>query len=73
VVLTVHPVADAALSRASELAADEYAASVGSGSDLASALGGFPRSPKALFGGLRASHPSVDIRIARLTGTSPRP
>ena len=73
VVLTVHPVADAALSRASELAADRYAVGVGSGPDLASALGGLPRSPSASCGGLRASHPSVDVRIARLTGTSPRP
>ena len=69
-VLTVHPVADAALSRTSELAADKYAASVGSGPDLASALAVLPRSPRASFGGLRARHPSADVRIARLTGTT---
>jgi STE24 endopeptidase len=69
-VLTLHPVADAALSRASELAADEYVANVGSGPDLASALAVVPRSPRASSGGLRTSHPSVDVRIARLTGTS---
>jgi STE24 endopeptidase len=71
VVLTVHPVADAALSRASELAADKYAASVGSGSDLASALAVLPRTPRVWFGGPRASHPSADVRIARLTTTTP--
>ena len=69
-VLTLHPVADAALSRASELAADKYAASVGSGPDLASALAVVPRSPTASSDGLRTSHPSVDVRIARLTDTT---
>jgi Zn-dependent protease with chaperone function len=63
-VLTLHPVADAALSRASELAADKYAANVGSGPDLASALAVGPRSPTASSGGLRTSQPSVDVRIA---------
>ena len=69
-VLTVHPVADAAVSRASELAADKYAASVGSGPDLASALGILPRPPRASLGGLHASHPPADVRIARLTGAT---
>ncbi len=70
VVLTVHPIADAALSRASERAADKYTVGVGSGPDLASALGGLPRSSSASLGGLRASHPPIDARIARLTGTT---
>lgn len=70
-VLTLHPVADAALSRASELAADKYAANVGCGPDLASALAVVPRSPTASSDGLRTSHPSIDIRIARLTDTTP--
>jgi Zn-dependent protease with chaperone function len=69
-VLTVHPVADAALSRASELAADKYAANVGSGPDLASALAVVPRSPRPSSDGLRTSHPPVDVRIARLTDTT---
>jgi STE24 endopeptidase len=70
VALTACPVADAALSRASELAADEYAAGVGSGTDLASALGCFQSSPSVWFRGVRASHPPIDLRIARLTDTS---
>jgi hypothetical protein len=70
VALTVHPVADAAFSRASELAANKYAASVDSGPDLASALSGFPRSPSASLGGLLARHPPVDARIAPLTDTT---
>jgi hypothetical protein len=68
VVLTVHPVAAAALSQAGELAADKYAAGVGSGPDLASALAALSRSPSASLSGLRARHPPVDARIARLTG-----
>jgi len=71
-VLTLHPVADAALSRASELAADNYAANVGSGPDLASALAVIPPPPRPSSGGLRTSHPPIDVRIARLTGTSSR-
>jgi Zn-dependent protease with chaperone function len=73
VLLSVLPVADAALSRASELAADKYAVSVGSGSDLASALAIVPRSPRAASGSLCGSHPSVEVRIACLTGMSPMP
>jgi Zn-dependent protease with chaperone function len=69
-VLTFAPVADAALNRASELAADKYAANAGSGADLASALAVSPRSPTASSDGLRTSHPSVDVRIARLTDTT---
>jgi hypothetical protein len=64
VVLTVHPVADAALSRASEPAVDKYAASVGSSSDLISALGVLPRSRSYDTGQLHGTTPTLKSTLA---------
>lgn len=64
------PVADAAMSRAAERAADRFAASVGAGADLASALVAMgANSPAASRWGLRLldGHPSTTSRIEALT------
>ncbi|CAN5277575.1 M48 family metalloprotease [soil metagenome] len=68
----VHPVIDAALARASEHAADRYAAQLGAGPDLAAALqviAGCGHVP--LWGRLRASHPSPRARLRRVANDTP--
>ena len=66
VVLTVHPVADGALSRASELAADKYAVSVGSSLDLISALGVRPCSWSYDTGQLHGTTAHVEVHSCSL-------
>ncbi|MGI8614530.1 MAG: M48 family metalloprotease, partial [Nocardioidaceae bacterium] len=67
----VHPVADAALRRSTELAADGYVLRLGAGTYLAAALqvmaSGGHLNP---YGRLRSTHPSTMARRRRLTGSS---
>ncbi|MGI8693568.1 MAG: M48 family metalloprotease [Geodermatophilaceae bacterium] len=66
-----HPLADAAVSRAGEHAADRYASQLGAGADLAAALqvlNGCDRV--SLSGRLRAGHPTMQARLHRLYGPS---
>lgn len=63
----VQPFADAAVSRASERAADRYAAQVGAGPDLAAALHVF-RCGDDATARWRASHPPLERRLQALTG-----
>jgi len=63
----VQPLADAAVSRASERAADRYAAHLGAGRDLAAALHVFHCGDDATAR-WRASHPPLDRRLQALTG-----
>ena len=67
IVAVVQPVCDAAVSRASERAADRYTVSHGGGHDLARVLHTFPSS--APTGRWRSSHPDPARRIADLTLT----
>ena len=67
VVAVVQPVCDAAVSRASERAADRYTVSHGGGHDLARVLHTFPSSTPT--GRLRSSHPDPARRMADLTMT----
>ena len=69
VVAVVQPMCDAAVSRASERAADRYTVSHGSGYDLARVLRAFPSSTPT--GRWRSSHPDPARRTADLT-TAPR-
>jgi STE24 endopeptidase len=68
VLLIVQPLADAALSRAGERAADAYAAACGLGPDLGAALQSFDGDPGA--GGPWASHPLRERRIRDLAATA---
>jgi Zn-dependent protease with chaperone function len=62
----VQPFAEAAVSRASERAADRYAAQVGAGPDLAAALHVFHSGDATAR--WRASHPPLERRLQALTG-----
>ena len=63
----VHPVADAAVSRAGEHAADRYAHRLGAGADLAAALQLLAaRSQVSVWGRVRAGHRSPQARGRRL-------
>ena len=64
-VVVVQPVCDAAVSRASERAADRYTVSHGGGHDLARVLHTFPSSTPT--GRWRSSHPDPARRMADLT------
>lgn len=66
VLLIVQPLADAALSRAGERAADAYAVACGLGPDLAGALQVFERSSEGERRTAWASHPPRDRRIRDL-------
>ncbi len=65
----VCPLADAALSRSSEYAADRYAADRGAGSQLAVALRAVERRPgrRGWVAGALATHPGTDRRVEALT------
>ena len=65
VVAVVQPVCEAAVSRASERAADRYTMNHGGGHDLARVLHTVPSSTPT--GRLRSSHPDPARRIADLT------
>jgi STE24 endopeptidase len=68
VIVAVEPLAQAAISRASERAADDFTAQLGSGPDLATALQRGPvthRTPPWL-----ATHPRLADRLDRLQGTT---
>ena len=72
VVAFLCPVADAALSRRHEFAADRYANSAGVGPELASALQPFDGSHlswSGLASRLLAQHPTTQRRIAALART----
>jgi Zn-dependent protease with chaperone function len=67
-IVAVEPLAQAAISRASERAADDYTAQLGSGPDLAAALQGghvTDRTKRRL-----ATHPRLADRLDRLQGTA---
>ncbi len=64
----VHPLADAAICRASERAADEHTVSLGTGTDLAAALENFPTGD--VPSRWRASHPSLASRLEHLAASS---
>jgi Zn-dependent protease with chaperone function len=64
----VQPLADAAVCRASERAADEYTVNLGTGPDLAQALENFHSGDAR--GRWRASHPSLASRLERLVASS---
>ncbi|HYS36250.1 MAG TPA: M48 family metalloprotease, partial [Pseudonocardiaceae bacterium] len=70
-VVGVQPLADAAISRASERAADGHTARLGSGPDLAAALQQFLTDEPA--GRWLATHPKLTDRLAHLAGGAPRP
>jgi Zn-dependent protease with chaperone function len=70
-VVGAQPLADAAVSRASERAADEHTARLGSGPDLAAALQQFLTDEPA--GRWLATHPKLTDRLAHLAGEAPRP
>ena len=61
----VQPLADAAVSRASERAADTYTVDRGSGTDLANALTTFATGDTTSR--WRASHPHLTSRVEQLT------
>jgi STE24 endopeptidase len=65
-VLAVHPLADAALTRAGERAADAYAIECGAGPDLAAALDRLTSSAGGAGGGWRDTHPARTERITAL-------
>jgi len=70
IALLATPLLDAALSRATEWAADRYAAEVGVGSDLAAALLAINDSRRPWRGwgrGLLDSHPNLASRVQALT------
>lgn len=67
VVVGVMPLIDAATSRDAELAADDYAARVGSAEHLAAVLGRIEAVSGTGVARLYAHHPSVALRVARLT------
>jgi Zn-dependent protease with chaperone function len=68
----VTPVLDAAFTRASEHAADAYAAGLGVGPDLAVALQYLsPCRPGTLLGRARHTHPATDARQRRLIDATP--
>jgi STE24 endopeptidase len=69
VVLAVQPIIDAALVRAGERAADDYAIWLGAGPDLAAALSRMSSSPGEA-GRLRDTHPARAARIARLAAAT---
>jgi Zn-dependent protease with chaperone function len=69
-VVGVQPLADAAISRASERAADEHTARLGSGPDLAAALQEFHTDVPT--GRWLATHPKLTDRLAHLAGESSR-
>jgi len=64
----VHPLADAAICRASERAADEHTVHLGTGTDLATALESFHAGDAP--GRWRASHPSLASRLEHLAASS---
>jgi Zn-dependent protease with chaperone function len=69
-IIAVQPVAEAAVSRASERAADDYTTQLGSGPDLAAALQHGQvrhRTPRWL-----ATHPGLADRLEHLHGTTTR-
>jgi Zn-dependent protease with chaperone function len=71
----VCPLADAAVGRRSEYAADRYALAVGLGPQLAAAvqvLSGGRRRPKGIAARLLSRHPDVDRRIAALGSVADR-
>lgn len=67
-VVWVQPLADAAVSRASEHTADAYTARLGYGADLAAALREFHDGENG--GRWRASHPPLASRVERLSAAS---
>ena len=70
VATVICPLADAAVCRRSEHAADRYAASIGMAAPLAAALRSVgPAERRALLPRLLDHHPSSDTRIARLGGS----
>ncbi len=74
IAVVASPVAEAAVSRAGERAADAYAARLGAGPDLARALEQVaPRHPEALLGRPRRSHPATAARQLQLTRAAPTP
>lgn len=70
VLLVVQPLADAALSRAGERAADSYAVACGLGPELADALRSFTSPGAGQRHTAWASHPSRDRRIRELAAAS---
>lgn len=64
----VHPLADAAICRASERAADRHTVSLGTGPDLAAALKNFHTADAPSR--WRASHPSFASRLEHLAASS---
>jgi Zn-dependent protease with chaperone function len=70
VAVGVAPVIDAAMSRRAELAADQYAASVGEGDHLATVLTRIATAHPARGARLYAHHPPASLRIERLTAQS---
>jgi Zn-dependent protease with chaperone function len=71
--VSVHPLLDAALSRASERAADDYPIAVGAGPDLAAALGHLESNDVASLGRFRDGHPTQQARIASLAAAGKAP
>jgi len=68
----IHPAADAAFARASEFAADDYAARLGAAAELSQALHLLaPCSRLTPWQRLRASHPTTATRLQRLTAPPP--
>jgi Zn-dependent protease with chaperone function len=70
-VVGVQPLADAAIIRASERAADDYTARLGSGPDLAAALQHFHGGDGARR--WLATHPKLTDRLVHLAGEASRP
>jgi len=69
----VAPLADAAISRASERSADAYAARLGMGPDLAAALTIVaPCGAQGPLRRLRNTHPANSSRVQRLNATTPK-
>ena len=66
----VRPLADAAICRASERAADEHTVNLGTGTDLATALETFHTGDTASR--WRASHPSLASRLEHLASSATR-
>jgi STE24 endopeptidase len=66
-VLALHPLVDAALTRAGERAADAYAVECGAGPDLADALDRLAATARE--GGWRDTHPARSERIATLAAS----
>jgi Zn-dependent protease with chaperone function len=68
-IVAVQPLAQAAISRASERAADDYTARLGSGPDLAAALQRGPLSDRTVP--WLATHPRLADRLDHLHGSTP--